>query len=224
VELSVSTPEFSQGPALAPREPGRARADRRADVRVTRKFKASPERVFDAWLDPRIARRWLFATASRPITRVTIDARVGGAFRFVDRNDGAHIEHAGVYIEILRPRRLAFTLSLENHRQVMTRVVTEIVPLYGVAGRHHAFQVEGARTPGSAGGAGGPHTVQVEGARTPRSSVGCALIVAHEDVPAEFASNIEARWTGMLYGLGVTLDPQPQRADLSVLRLNGRSR
>ncbi len=203
MELSVSTPEFSQGPAFAPREPGRARADRRANVRVARKFKASPERVFDAWLDPRIAGRWLFATASRPMTLVRIDARAGGAFRFVDRNDGEHIEHAGVYIEIVRPRRLAFTLSLENHQQVMTRVVTEIVPLTGDVGWPHAVRTEGARTLGD---------------------TGCELIVAHEDVPAEFASNIEARWTGMLYGLGVTLDPQSKRANLSVLQLNGRSR
>src|SRR5438046_1332656 len=53
---------------------------------LTWRFAASPERIFNAWLDPPFAARWLFATASRPIAHVEIDARVGGAFRFVDRH------------------------------------------------------------------------------------------------------------------------------------------
>lgn len=42
---------------------------------VTRDFAAPPERVFDAWLDPAVARRFLFAAdpAESEWTRVTID-------------------------------------------------------------------------------------------------------------------------------------------------------
>ena len=47
------------------------------DVRVTRRFAASSERVFDAWLNPEKARRFLFATESGQMTQVEIDARVG---------------------------------------------------------------------------------------------------------------------------------------------------
>lgn len=31
-------------------------------LRMTRRFDASPERVFDAWLDPQATREWLFAS------------------------------------------------------------------------------------------------------------------------------------------------------------------
>ena len=101
----------------------------RSEVRVSQRFDASPERVFDAWLDPAIASAWLFATASHPIARVEIDARVGGSFRFVERRERNEIEYAGEYVEIVRPRRLVFTLSLENRPRAVTRVTADIVPL-----------------------------------------------------------------------------------------------
>ncbi len=100
-----------------------------AQIRVAQRFEAPPERVFDAWLDPEMASAWLFATASHPMARVEIDARVGGSFRFVDRQGGEEIEHAGEYLEIVPPRRLVFTLFMENSPRVATRVAAEIVPL-----------------------------------------------------------------------------------------------
>jgi uncharacterized protein YndB with AHSA1/START domain len=100
-----------------------------ARIRVTQRYSAPPERVFDAWLDPAMASAWLFATASHPMARVEIDARVGGSFRFVDRRDGAETEHTGKYLEIVPHRRLVFTLFMENSTRVATRVAAEIVPL-----------------------------------------------------------------------------------------------
>jgi len=49
------------------------------EVRVAQRFRASAERVFNAWVDPGTAGRWLFATALRPMSGVSIDARAGGA-------------------------------------------------------------------------------------------------------------------------------------------------
>lgn len=97
-------------------------------VRVTRRFNAAPEPVFDAWLDPERARKWLFATPSGQIVRVEIDARVGGSFLIADRRDGEDIEHAGKYVELARPRRLVFTFCVPKFSKESTRVTIEIVP------------------------------------------------------------------------------------------------
>jgi uncharacterized protein YndB with AHSA1/START domain len=98
------------------------------EIRVTQQFSAPADRVFDAWLDRETAGNWLFATASRPAMRVTIDARVGGAFRVVERSGGMDVEYAGEYVEIARPRRLVFTLSGWKYSQNSARVTVGIVP------------------------------------------------------------------------------------------------
>jgi uncharacterized protein YndB with AHSA1/START domain len=96
-------------------------------IRVEARIEASPERVFAAWLDPDVARRWLFATASRPIAQVEIDARVGGGFRFVERLAAGDVEHRGDYVAIVPHCRLVFTL-VDSDRRAATSVSVEIEP------------------------------------------------------------------------------------------------
>ena len=98
-------------------------------VRVTRRFGASAERVFDAFLDPDRARRFMFATPAGQVVRAEVDPRVGGRYVFTDRRDGEDVEHFGEYLEIDRPRRLVFSFSVDRSSTDADRVSIDIVPL-----------------------------------------------------------------------------------------------
>jgi len=95
-------------------------------VRVVRRYDAPSERVFDAWLDPSTARRFLFGIPTGEIVRAEIEPRVGGTFHIVDRRDGIDIDHAGTYLEIDRPRHLRFEYSAGGADT--SRVSADIAP------------------------------------------------------------------------------------------------
>ena len=86
-------------------------------------------RVFDAWLDPKKAAKWLFATPTGQMVRVDIDARVGGSFVLTDRRDNEDVEHVGTYLEIDRPRRLVFTFGVPKYSKEFNRVSIDLKPL-----------------------------------------------------------------------------------------------
>lgn len=91
-------------------------------VAISRHIAASPEAVFDAWLDPASARRWLFATPGGVMERCEIDARVGGGFAIFERRGDDLAEHFGEYREIDRPRTLSFDFwtSFSEERTLVT--------------------------------------------------------------------------------------------------------
>lgn len=101
--------------------------DQPIQIRVSRHFDAPVERVFDAWLDPATAGRWLFSTPTGQMQRVDIDARVGGRYVIVERREQGNAEHFGKYLEIDRPRRLVFTLAADEASDGDV-VTVEIVP------------------------------------------------------------------------------------------------
>jgi uncharacterized protein YndB with AHSA1/START domain len=100
-----------------------------ATVRATHHYDASPEKVFDAWLDPAIAGRFLFATPTGQMVKAEIDACVGGKFNFTDRRpDMGDVEHVGTYLEIDRPRRLVFDFAVPKYEATLTRITLDFAP------------------------------------------------------------------------------------------------
>ena len=98
-------------------------------VQVKHHYQASAERVFDAWLDPERAGKFLFSTPTGLMVRVEIDARPGGAFVFTDRRDGEDIDHTGTYEVIERPNQIVFSFSVPKYTTEQTRVRIDIVSL-----------------------------------------------------------------------------------------------
>lgn len=99
-------------------------------VRAGHAYRLPPEQVFDAWLDPEVANRFLFATPDGVRTRVDIDPRVGGRFRIDERRGAELAMHFGEYLEIDRPRRLVFTFGTDP-QEPPSRVTIEVVPAPG---------------------------------------------------------------------------------------------
>jgi uncharacterized protein YndB with AHSA1/START domain len=83
---------------------------------MTRVFDAPRERVFDAFTDPEMVKRWLIAPEGWSLAECAIDLRVGGTFRYVWRNgaDGQEFVVSGVYTEIARPARVVHTERFED--------------------------------------------------------------------------------------------------------------
>jgi uncharacterized protein YndB with AHSA1/START domain len=98
-------------------------------VVVTHRYDASAERVFDAFLDAQIARRFLFATPTGEMLTAEIDPHVGGRFEFTERRPQmGDVRHVGEYLEIERPRRLVFEFGVPQFDPRMTTVTIEIRP------------------------------------------------------------------------------------------------
>ncbi|HEY0822942.1 MAG TPA: SRPBCC domain-containing protein, partial [Ramlibacter sp.] len=105
-------------------------------VRVSHRYSAPAERVFDAWLTPGQASRFLFRTRTGNVMRCEIVPEVGGGFTVTDRRPAADgdesvfdVVHMGKYTELTRPRRIAFDLTVLTYTEDTTRVVVDITPL-----------------------------------------------------------------------------------------------
>jgi uncharacterized protein YndB with AHSA1/START domain len=80
------------------------------EIVMTRDFAAPSEMVFDALTKPELVKRWLLGPPGWSMPVCQIDLKVGGAYRYVWRNeDGREMGMGGTYREIVRPDRIVNT-------------------------------------------------------------------------------------------------------------------
>jgi uncharacterized protein YndB with AHSA1/START domain len=93
-----------------------------AELKLSRRYAASPERVFDAWTDPALLRRWWAALQGWETSLAEVDLRPQGRYRLTMRDPEAGAEYTvgGEYVEIRRPERLAFTWTWEGEAEIMS--------------------------------------------------------------------------------------------------------
>jgi uncharacterized protein YndB with AHSA1/START domain len=97
-----------------------------ATVVVHRTIAASPEELFDAWLDPEAVGIWMRPGAILT-TLAKIDARVGGHYEFVMHSESATYPTSGTYRVIDRPHRLVFTWQPGGTREFESVVTVEFL-------------------------------------------------------------------------------------------------
>jgi uncharacterized protein YndB with AHSA1/START domain len=77
-------------------------------VRVTRTIDATPQVVFDAWVDPAQLQQW-FCPGPAVLGEAQCDPVVGGQYRLVMVSPHGASQIAGEYLVVDPPRRLVFT-------------------------------------------------------------------------------------------------------------------
>jgi uncharacterized protein YndB with AHSA1/START domain len=85
-------------------------------IRVSRRIRATPERLFRAWTDPAQLRHWWrMNEPGWTFAGAELDVRVGGAYRLgMTSPEGKTHVAVGVYREVVPPVRLAFTWEWED--------------------------------------------------------------------------------------------------------------
>lgn len=97
------------------------------EIATSREFDAPRELVFDAFTKPEHVSRWLLGPDGWSMPVCEIDLRVGGAWRWVWRNDstGDEFGMSGVYREVERPSRVVHTEVYEGDESIVTLELTE---------------------------------------------------------------------------------------------------
>jgi uncharacterized protein YndB with AHSA1/START domain len=96
------------------------------EIVMARDFDAPPDMIFDALTKPELVRRWLTGPDGWIMPVCEIDLKVGGAWRYVWRNEenGREFGMHGEYREIDRPARIVHTEFFGEGESLVTSSIT----------------------------------------------------------------------------------------------------
>jgi uncharacterized protein YndB with AHSA1/START domain len=75
---------------------------------VRRTIKATPEQVYNAWLDPAVMTQFMAGGSDQIVAEARSDARIGGGFYVLMRAE-KDIAHQGIYKDLTPHSRIVFT-------------------------------------------------------------------------------------------------------------------
>jgi uncharacterized protein YndB with AHSA1/START domain len=116
--------------SLAKHDPaGAAELAARPSLTLTRRFSATPEKVYAAWADPQKLVQWFGpGSVEEGSVKADIDLRVGGRYRISFRANGGYNEVAGVYREVEPNRKLVFSWAWHSTPERESLVTISIKP------------------------------------------------------------------------------------------------
>ncbi|MDP9046873.1 MAG: SRPBCC domain-containing protein [Bacteroidota bacterium] len=98
-------------------------------VYINRLFHASIEKVFDAWLQPKLIRQWLFKKPGTEIIELEVDPKVEGKFRITTLSSaGKVVVYFGAFQQFVRPNLLLFTLESPEYFPGVSLVTVDLQP------------------------------------------------------------------------------------------------
>lgn len=97
---------------------------------VRRRIAAPPQRVFDAWTQPRHLEAW-WGPGGVTCPEAHVDLRVGGALRIANDTPGGLVWIQGHFEVVEPPHRLVYTWQMEGHAGPPSRVTVRFDPAEG---------------------------------------------------------------------------------------------
>ncbi|KAA0081819.1 SRPBCC domain-containing protein [Mycolicibacterium sp. P9-64] len=94
-------------------------------ARVRRVMPATPDVVFDQWLDPESLADWMCPRPDRCVA-IAVEPRIGGLVRFDVDHSGTSVLITGQFLAIDRPRLLRFTWTNSNWPDPTTASVVNV--------------------------------------------------------------------------------------------------
>jgi uncharacterized protein YndB with AHSA1/START domain len=86
-------------------------------LRITRRFRASRQRVYRAWTEPELMMKW-FVEGDYDMRIVALDLRVGGRYRFEGEHEGHAWVLEGEFLEVRPAERLVYTWKWETDKNL----------------------------------------------------------------------------------------------------------
>ena len=104
-------------------------SDSIAALVVRRTIRATPDRLFDAWTDPKQLAQW-WGPEDVVCTQAEVDARPGGAYRIANRlPDGSILWISGLFEVVERPKGLVFSWQVEGTNSRVEQVTVEFTAI-----------------------------------------------------------------------------------------------
>lgn len=99
------------------------------ELRLTRHYSASAERLWQAWTDPQALMRWFGPAETRRVLLAQTDVRTGGEYHVAfSTEDGLEHYASGEYREVHPHRRLVFTWAWRDAPEETSLITLEFTP------------------------------------------------------------------------------------------------
>jgi uncharacterized protein YndB with AHSA1/START domain len=108
-----------------------AHLDQRPSLTITRRLRASPQKVYAAWTSAENLIQWFATGQAKPGSiAADLDVRVGGRYRisYTDDKSGEYHEVGGLYREAVPNERLQFTWAWHSTPERESLVTVELKP------------------------------------------------------------------------------------------------